>query len=140
MRRDLSGMLLVACLVGSTAAAPTSVVHEAEWARVDLGQDLPVDLISPEGKNRWELSALRLDERSVRTIETSEIQPDRSDSVSSLRSLTRSGVGTVYERFTRLTADSGALRSETFVDPTGRQGAARWLFRRGSQRGRGFVA
>jgi hypothetical protein len=110
MRRRLSGLLLLlGCIAGPAAgAAGKEVVHEAVWVQVDVGQDQPIDLVSPEGKSRWELATLALGARRVRAIETSEGQPR-------------------VDRVTKLTVDSGPLLSVTYVDPAGGRGAERWL-------------
>jgi hypothetical protein len=110
MRRISIGLLLAACLAGwPTPAQEDEGAREAVWRQVDLSQELPADLLDPEGKTRWELRSLPLAESHVRTVETRGGVPERLSSA------------------VRLTVDSGPLRSASFVDPSGGRDAERWL-------------
>jgi len=94
-------------LLATTAWAAPETQYEARWVRVELARELPDDLIHPEGKTRWELTALEAGGKSVRTI-------DGSGSAMRMRDR-----GT--EEF------SWSVIDAHYVDLEGQDGVERWL-------------
>ncbi len=116
MRRMFVMVLGIALLgIGAGAAETDSVdtdesreLCRASWKRVVLRADLPDDLLSPEGRNRWDL-------RAVATHDEFE------------RSLVESGDRILDDR-SRSREKGVTLRSVvSWSDPTGADGVRRWL-------------
>lgn len=103
-------IVFVTVLVSISATFADKPLEEATWAQVDLGQELPVDLVEPEGKTRWDLRSLVLLDRQVRSVAVGDKGLD------GLQLLDRP-VGT---------RAPGRARA-TYVDPAGESAAERWL-------------
>ncbi len=70
MDRRTSFGIVVACgvLFLRSASVADDVVHRARWAEIDLGGTLPVDLVDPEGRTRWDLRGVTLGAHWDRTV------------------------------------------------------------------------
>src|SRR5262245_16572776 len=71
MRRSTSVLLMVSCttLAMAGAAFAADPVRQARMTEVILDGPLPVDLLSPEGKTRWDLTALKRKPFFVRSLQ-----------------------------------------------------------------------
>jgi hypothetical protein len=63
-----AALLAVTAAAGPIEAAEASAIHRSIRADVDLGAPLPPDLVSPEGRTRWQLADLRTGARRVHEI------------------------------------------------------------------------
>ncbi|MDH3785157.1 MAG: hypothetical protein OEV00_07495, partial [Acidobacteriota bacterium] len=118
MGRPIWFALLLGCLCCTTgnalaAGADTAALtplHEARFQQVDLiAQPLPLDMLSPEGRTRWEFGSLSVERTWVRTISTLESQPHRFHVLDE---------GSGVDRF---------QRQSNFVRSDGQDDARRWL-------------
>ncbi len=109
MLRSLAVLFGTAVLL-LPAPASGELLHESTWAAVKPAGLTSEDLVRPLGKTRWRLEALPTERRWVRSI---EIGPD----------------GTTLVRGDRAELDGRhhPQQASRFVDPSGGDGALRWL-------------
>jgi hypothetical protein len=98
----LLAVVLAIFMLGSDASGESR--REAQWARVVLTQDLPEELTSPEGRTRWDISSIELERSWIRTLEP---DPERPSLI--------------------LLSDREPLEESRYGDPSGGDGARRWL-------------
>ena len=117
MRQAIAATLFVCGLGGALAgqtgevgkaveAETAGVVYEGRWAAVEVQGELPVDLVEPEGKTRWELGELKTTERWSRSIAESATDLMRTD--------------------TPLDVDDPTPRSRRMISPHGIDAAKSW--------------
>ena len=103
-------LVMIVGLLSVPATAGAEVVRRTEWAAVDLSGELPADLLRPEGKTRWDLEGLTLEESWTRTIKM------KDGSVTSLEQADATVAAP--------TASSSIL---IYTDPTAGNAVERWL-------------
>jgi hypothetical protein len=97
-------LAVVVAVFMSASGASGETLREAQWARVVPTQELPEQLTSPEGRTRWDLSSLELERSWTRTLES---DPEGTSRV--------------------LLSDREPLEESWYGDPSGGDGARRWL-------------
>ena len=112
MRRYVHATMISMFLLGAVLPgySDDEVLLETRWSEVDFAADAPVDLVSPEGKSRWDLTGIALSGKRVRII-------SRVD-----------GDGDALDLVERVLGAAGASRTRLrFTDPARGDAVERWL-------------